>query len=56
MIELLISLIQAVCVAGYLYGAWLVFAHSATPDNPPQAPARRLDDAAEWQRHLACDV
>lgn len=59
MIELLIALVQAICLAGYLCGAWLVTTHSAESEAARQAIARakaQLDDAAEWQRHLACDV
>jgi len=61
MAELLMSFIQGACLAGYLYGAWLVISHAAQtvprrPNGMRPAAGIAADDTAAWQRYLACDV
>jgi hypothetical protein len=61
MAEVLITLAQYLSLGGYLYGALLVTTHLATGDQrratDRRRQAERLDneDAAVWQRYLACD-
>ena len=62
MLEILFSCAQGVCVAAYVYGAYLVIKHVAgghslaapTPRRPP--PRADDDDGVLWQRYLAADV
>ena len=62
MVEILFGAGQVVCVAGYLYGAWLVITH-AGGRGPLQffvrerlAPQDDPDGAAVLQRYLAFDM
>jgi len=55
MVEILISLIQSVCMIGYLYGAWLVITHQAGSGPAQRAgpglPVQRADEeSAVWRR------
>jgi hypothetical protein len=60
MIEILISLMQSICMVGYLYGAWLVITHQSG-SGPARTrgsglPVQRADEeSAVWRRYLAYD-
>jgi hypothetical protein len=60
MLEILVSLLQCLCLIGYLYGAWLVITHRS--DAGPMrgretaTPARsEVEDDLVWRRYLAYD-
>jgi len=60
MAEILFAGGQIVCIAGYLYGAWLVLSHAASTATPARAgnelpPGADAEERAVWERYLACD-
>jgi hypothetical protein len=62
MVDILFAGGQIVCMAGYVYGAWLVIRHAGSIGSPPPdtreycPPRPNREDREAWKRYLACDV
>jgi hypothetical protein len=61
MVDYAVSLVQSLCLLGYLYGAWLVITHKAdaSPMRGREAAGSpsshgQADDLA-WRRYVAYD-
>jgi len=61
MAELLWTAAQSVCLAGYLYGAWIVITHAVIDGSRRAQPRWKLmqqadgDESAAWHRYLTYD-